>query len=37
MVDVLYGDVWFCAGQSNMQFTVASGFNASAEIAAAAA
>ena len=34
--DVLYGDVWFCSGQSNMQFTVDSAFNASAEVAAAA-
>eukprot|EP01052_Picozoa_sp_SAG31_P004231 SAG31_NODE_174_length_21353_cov_23.387974_1_plen_204_part_00 len=34
--DVLYGDVWFCSGQSNMQFTVDNGFNASAEVAAAA-
>lgn len=33
--DVLYGDVWFCSGQSNMQFTVDQGFNASAEVAAA--
>ena len=34
--DVLYGDVWFCSGQSNMQFTVDQAFNASAEVAAAA-
>jgi hypothetical protein len=34
--DVLYGDVWFCSGQSNMEFTVDCGFNASAEVAAAA-
>jgi len=34
--DVLFGDVWVCGGQSNMQFTVASAFNATAEIAAAA-
>ncbi|XP_065890232.1 sialate O-acetylesterase-like isoform X1 [Dysidea avara] len=32
--DVLFGDVWMCSGQSNMQFTVPSVFNASAEIAA---
>jgi hypothetical protein len=35
--DVLFGDVFLCGGQSNMQFTVLSGFNASAEIAAAEA
>lgn len=35
MSDVLLGDVYLCGGQSNMQFTVASGLNASAEIAAA--
>ena len=34
-VDVLFGDVYVCGGQSNMQFTVASGLNATAEIAAA--
>eukprot|EP01012_Entosiphon_sulcatum_P015631 TRINITY_DN20596_c0_g1_i2.p1 TRINITY_DN20596_c0_g1~~TRINITY_DN20596_c0_g1_i2.p1 ORF type:complete len:298 (-),score=48.60 TRINITY_DN20596_c0_g1_i2:797-1657(-) len=34
--DVLFGDVWVCSGQSNMQFTVLQGFNASEEIARAA-
>ena len=31
--DVLFGDVWVCSGQSNMQFTVNMMFNASEEIA----
>jgi len=31
--DVLFGDVWVCSGQSNMQMTVASIFNATEEIA----
>jgi len=31
--DVLFGDVWICSGQSNMQFTVNMIFNASVEIA----
>ena len=35
LYDVVYGDVWVCSGQSNMQFTVSNGFNATAEIAAA--
>eukprot|EP01123_Difflugia_compressa_P004040 TRINITY_DN15381_c0_g1_i1.p1 TRINITY_DN15381_c0_g1~~TRINITY_DN15381_c0_g1_i1.p1 ORF type:complete len:514 (+),score=79.40 TRINITY_DN15381_c0_g1_i1:46-1587(+) len=35
LVDVLFGDVFVCSGQSNMQFTVHMGFNATAEIAAA--
>ena len=30
--DVLFGDVWVCSGQSNMQFTVNRMFNASLEI-----
>ncbi|XP_033740496.1 sialate O-acetylesterase-like [Pecten maximus] len=30
--DVLFGDVWLCSGQSNMQFTVSQSFNASEEI-----
>jgi sialate O-acetylesterase len=34
--DVLYGDVWFCSGQSNMQMAVYDNFNAAEEIAAAA-
>jgi sialate O-acetylesterase len=33
--DVLFGDVYVCGGQSNMQFTVHSAFNATYEIAAA--
>jgi sialate O-acetylesterase len=32
---VLVGDVWICSGQSNMEFTVNEGRNASAEIAEA--
>ena len=35
LTDVLFGDVWLCSGQSNMQFTVDSAFNATAEVAAA--
>ncbi len=31
--DVLFGDVWVCSGQSNMQFTVDMMFNGSDEIA----
>jgi sialate O-acetylesterase len=31
--DVLFGDVWVCSGQSNMQFTVNMMFNATEEIA----
>jgi sialate O-acetylesterase len=31
--DVLFGDVWLCSGQSNMQFSVSGMFNASVEIA----
>ena len=37
LADVLFGDVHGCGGQSNMAFTVFSGLNATAEIAAAAA
>jgi len=33
--NVLFGDVWFCSGQSNMQMTVHAGFNATIEIAKA--
>jgi len=33
--DVLFGDVFFCGGQSNMQMTVDLAFNGTAEIAAA--
>jgi sialate O-acetylesterase len=33
--DVLFGDVFFCSGQSNMAFTLAEVFNASTEEAAA--
>lgn len=35
--NILFGDVYLCGGQSNMQFTVAQAFNASEEIALAAA
>jgi sialate O-acetylesterase len=31
--DVLFGDVWVCSGQSNMQMTVGMSFNATEEIA----
>ena len=31
--DVLFGDVWICSGQSNMQMTVGMAFNATEEIA----
>jgi sialate O-acetylesterase len=31
--DVLFGDVWICSGQSNMQFTVSMMFNGTEEIA----
>ncbi len=34
--NVLYGDVWVCSGQSNMQMAVIDNFNASVEIANAA-
>ena len=34
--DVLFGDVWMCSGQSNMQMTVSQIFNATQEIANAA-
>jgi len=30
--NVLFGDVWVCSGQSNMQFTVSQAFNASTEL-----
>jgi sialate O-acetylesterase len=30
--DVLFGDVWICSGQSNMQFSVGGMYNASVEI-----
>jgi sialate O-acetylesterase len=33
--DVLVGEVWFCSGQSNMQWALRSSANAEAEIAAA--
>jgi sialate O-acetylesterase len=33
--DVLIGDVWWCSGQSNMEFTVASAKDAAREIATA--
>ena len=31
--NVLFGDVWICSGQSNMEMTVSDVFNATAEIA----
>ena len=31
--DVIYGDVWVCSGQSNMQWRIGKIFNASEEIA----
>jgi len=34
--DVLFGDVWICSGQSNMQMTVSLIYNATQEIANAA-
>ena len=34
--DVQFGDVWLCSGQSNMEFNVAGGLNATAEIAGSA-
>jgi sialate O-acetylesterase len=33
--DILLGDVWLCSGQSNMEFALESGLNATEEIAAA--
>ncbi|XP_045171966.1 sialate O-acetylesterase-like isoform X2 [Mercenaria mercenaria] len=33
ITDVMFGDVWLCSGQSNMQFTLSMVFNASQEIA----
>ncbi|XP_025749248.1 sialate O-acetylesterase isoform X1 [Callorhinus ursinus] len=35
--DVLFGDVWLCSGQSNMQMTVSQVFNATKELANTAA
>ncbi|KAK2182435.1 hypothetical protein NP493_354g03053 [Ridgeia piscesae] len=35
MKDVLFGDVWLCGGQSNMQFGLEYIFNASEELASA--
>ena len=36
VADLAFGDVWLCAGQSNMQFTVAASFDAAAHIAESA-
>eukprot|EP01113_Clastostelium_recurvatum_P045098 TRINITY_DN76_c0_g1_i1.p1 TRINITY_DN76_c0_g1~~TRINITY_DN76_c0_g1_i1.p1 ORF type:complete len:502 (-),score=102.31 TRINITY_DN76_c0_g1_i1:79-1584(-) len=36
LTNVMFGDVYVCSGQSNMQFTVHSAFNATTEIAEAA-
>ncbi|MGA1204780.1 MAG: hypothetical protein ACO3ZW_03080 [Opitutales bacterium] len=33
--DVLVGEVWFCSGQSNMQWSVENSYGAEVEIAAA--
>ncbi|XP_063799804.1 sialate O-acetylesterase isoform X2 [Pseudophryne corroboree] len=33
--DILFGDVWICSGQSNMEMTVSQIFNASSELAKA--
>ncbi|BFZ09711.1 hypothetical protein BsWGS_12749 [Bradybaena similaris] len=33
ITDVIYGDVWLCSGQSNMQFTTIQMLNGAAEIA----
>jgi sialate O-acetylesterase len=33
--DIIFGDVWLCSGQSNMEFTVSRAQNADREIAAA--
>lgn len=35
LADILFGDVYLAGGQSNMQFTLTSAFNGTAEIAAA--
>ena len=35
LVDVLFGELWMCGGQSNMQLSVSQAFNASTEIARA--
>lgn len=32
LTDVLFGDVWLCSGQSNMQFTLDMAFNATEEL-----
>ncbi|XP_072283344.1 sialate O-acetylesterase [Pyxicephalus adspersus] len=36
LVDILFGDVWLCSGQSNMEMTVSQMFNASEELKMAA-
>ena len=37
LTDVLFGDVWLCSGQSNMELTMANIINSTEEIAASAA
>ena len=36
VTDVLFGDVWICSGQSNMEWQMSKIFNATEEIAALA-
>ena len=35
MEDVLFGEVWLCSGQSNMQMSLVQAFNSTLEIAEA--
>jgi sialate O-acetylesterase len=35
LVDILFGELWMCGGQSNMELTVSQAFNASTEVARA--
>ena len=36
LVDIVFGELWLCSGQSNMVFSLAFAFNAARELAAAA-